>query len=96
MIRISNFVIRVYFGGSFAFNHGIIFRSFLPTTSTGCELSCSYGRLKFFILPSYFMRGSQGYSCFCFRFRAFPSTRLVIWVMGGEGWPSSSMEAKSV
>ena len=49
---------KTYFGGSFAFNHGIIFRSFLPTTSTGCELSCSYSRLKFFIPPSYSARHS--------------------------------------
>ena len=29
------------FGGSFAFNHGIIARSLRPVTSTGCELSAS-------------------------------------------------------
>jgi hypothetical protein len=39
-------VAKIYLGSSFAFSHGIIFRSFRPTTSTGCELSCSYSRLK--------------------------------------------------
>jgi hypothetical protein len=32
-------VAKNYFGGSFAFSHGIIFRSLLATTSTGCALS---------------------------------------------------------